>query len=144
MPSKWEDVKNFEKFFSKPMALPPLPSVNMQNVGENTSPSAISFEEFKTFEQKMNDRVDVRAPHKAVSKESVEKAAEEAQKRKGIIDRSIDAVKKFNDRVDDKIGDVIEKGSKALNDTKIGKAYLKSEKAVLDTKAVKGVKGVWN
>ena len=144
VPSKWEDVKNFEKFFSKSMALPPLPSVNMQNVGENISPNAISFEEFKTLEQKMNDRVDVRAPHKAVSKESVEKAAEEAQKRKGIIDRSIDAVKKFNDRVDDKIGDVIEKGSKALNETQIGKVYLKSEKAVLDTKAVKGIKGVWN
>ena len=100
-------------------------------------------EEAKISEHKMNDRVEARVPHKAVSKETVEKATDVAKKRKGFIDKAIDASRRFNDSVDNKIEEVIINGSTLLNNTSVGKIYQKVEKAVLDTKIVKGTKSLW-
>lgn len=100
-------------------------------------------EDAKISEHKMNDRVEVRVPHKAVSKETVEKATDVAKKRKGFIDKAIDASRRFNDSVDNKIEEVIINGSTLLNNTSVGKIYQKVEKDVLDTKIVKGTKSLW-
>ena len=163
VPRGWDFRTKLNKFLA---TSPLLPSLSMVNVGENattpspspvnhieSSPSSLASssgveddkirkdldEVMKSRGQRFEDRLNDRGGNSFDSKKSLDVV----KTKQSLAKSAKEAAKKFNDRVDDKIEEVIEKGSKALNESKIGKAYLKAEEKVLNTSVVNSIKGMW-
>lgn len=92
-------------------------------------------EQAKQSIEKMQERLSVRGGNNEVKKEENKEAK---AKKNGVISKA----KEANDKFDNAIDRIIDKGSKKLNNTKVGKAYQKIEDKVLNSKAVKKADGV--
>ena len=92
-------------------------------------------EQAKQSIEKMQERLSVRGFNNEVKKEENKEAK---AKKNGVISKA----KEANDKFDEAIDKIIDKGSEKLNNTKVGKAYQKIEDKVLNSKAVKKADGV--
>ena len=92
-------------------------------------------EQAKQSIEKMQERLSVRGGNNEVKKKENKEAK---AKKNGVISKA----KEANDKFDNAIDRIIDKGSKKLNNTKVGKAYQKIEDKVLNSKAVKKADGV--
>lgn len=79
------------------------------------------------------ERMEERLKVKNVKEKAVKSKPEEKVKKNNIYSKA----KEANDKFDNAIDRIIDKGSKKLNNTKVGKAYQKLENKVLDSKVVK-------